>query len=46
MLINWYFYFGMFMFQKMSKKFAFDFISLNRPDRTPAVHCSILFIRL
>ena len=25
------------MFQKMSTKFALDFISLNRPDSTPAV---------
>ena len=27
----------MIMFQKMSMKFALDFISLNRHDRTPAV---------
>ena len=31
------------MFQKMSKKFAFDFMSLNRPDRTPAVSYDNLY---
>ena len=31
------------MFQKMSLKFAFDFISLNRPDRTPAVSYDSLY---
>ena len=31
------------MFQKMSLKFAFDFISLNRPDRTPAVSYDNLY---
>ena len=33
----------LFMFQKMSFKFAFDFMSLNRPDRTPAVSYDNLY---
>ena len=31
------------MFQKMSFKFAFDFMSLNRPDSTPAVSYDNLY---